>query len=446
MPAPAAKKVHIATFGCQMNSYDSDRMAGLLGELGYRPCASPEAADLILLNTCSVRELAAHKVYSYLGSLAPLKRRRPGLLIGVAGCLAQQEGGALLERVPHLDLVLGPQAISELPQLIDDASRGRRRALTPATSELEGPQPSPQAAGLKALVTVMQGCDNFCAYCVVPYVRGRERSREAAAVRAEVERLAAAGTREVTLLGQNVNSYRDPAGGGDFAALLELVAGVAGIWRVRFTTSHPKDLSPRLIEAIAGVDKVMEQIHLPLQSGSDRVLRAMRRGYSAEHYLGLVASLRRLVPRVALGGDMIVGFPGETHEDFEQSLSILDQVRYDFLYSFKYSDRPLTKARKLAGKVADAEKARRLELLQARQRQISLKVHRELVGRTVQVLVEGPAKKGAGLLTGRSRGGRAVNFPGDPGLTGSLVEVEIVEGRVNSLMGRLRADRKGRYK
>lgn len=443
MDKPTAKTVHITTFGCQMNAYDSTRMAGMLAELGYEPAQSRQSADLILLNTCSVREHAAHKVYSHLGSMSGLKKKKPGLLIGVTGCLAQQEGETLLKRVPHLDLVLGPQALSRLPELVADAARGRRRVLTPLT-QLEDAAPRPRSAGLKSLVTVMQGCDNFCSYCVVPYVRGRERSRAAAAVVDEVARLAAGGTREITLLGQNVNSYRDPESGGDFANLLEQVAQVNDLWRIRFTTSHPKDLSPSLTRAIAGLEKVMEQIHLPVQSGSDRILKAMNRGYSREQYLKRVAELRRAAPAATVGGDFIVGFPGESLDDFQQSLSLLDEVRYDFLYSFKYSDRPFTKARKMSDKVPEHEIARRLELLLERHREISLQLNQDLVGQMEVVLVEGPAKKGQGLMAGRGRGGRVVNFPGGPELKGRLVEVEVTKGRVNSLMGRLKTGGKGR--
>ncbi|MFZ5585607.1 MAG: tRNA (N6-isopentenyl adenosine(37)-C2)-methylthiotransferase MiaB [Thermodesulfobacteriota bacterium] len=438
MPEPAAKRVHITTFGCQMNEYDSARMLAMLGGQGWREAGSIEEADLVLLNTCSVRELAEHKVHSLVGSLRDLKRRRPGVIIAVGGCVAQQEGRRLLDKNPHLDLVFGTGALERLPELVDQAVQGRRAVLTELQpAPLAGPPTVPAKPGLKAMVTVMRGCDNFCAYCVVPYVRGREASRPAAEVVAEVAALAAAGVREVTLLGQNVNSYRDPEGGLGFAGLLERVAAVKDIWRVRFTTSHPKDLSRELMEAIAGVDKVMEQLHLPAQSGSDRVLKAMNRGYTRAQYLERVAELRRLAPEIALGGDIIVGFPGESEDDFAQSLELLDLAQYDFLFSFKYSDRPFTKAGRMADKLPPEVKSRRLEQIQARQRQISLALHRSQVGKLEEVLVEGPAKKGAGLLTGRSRAGRAVNFAGGPELVGRLVRVRISEGLVNSLRGRL---------
>ncbi len=431
------KKAFLRSFGCQMNAYDSVRMAGLLAEMGYGQTEEPETADLIVLNTCSVRQRAEQKVYSYVGELKHLKAANPELIIGVGGCVAQQEGGRLLKRLPHLDFVFGTGALERLPELVTEAARGRRLALT----DLVDPSPSrvilPQRPGLKAMVTVMTGCDNFCSYCVVPHVRGREHSRPAPEVVEEVGALVEAGVREITLLGQNVNSYHDPDGGRDFAGLLEQVAAVPGLWRVRFTTSHPKDLGPRLMEALAGLDKVMEQLHLPAQSGSDRILKAMNRGYTREKYLRRVAELRALVPELALGGDIIVGFPGESEEDFNQTLSLLAEVRYDFLYSFKYSDRPFTRAGRLGGKLSEELKGERLVRLQALQRGIGLEEHRAQEGRVVEVLVEGPAKKGEGLMSGRCRAGRAMNFPGGPELAGRLVQVRVTQGRENSLLGEL---------
>ena len=438
MESPSGKLVHITTFGCQMNEYDSARMLGILSELGYAPAESPETADLVLLNTCSVREKAQHKVYSFVGALREVKRQRPGMIIGVGGCVAQQEGRQLLKDIPYLDLVFGTGALERLPELIAEAASGRRVACTDLDPGPLAPRRVALAnPGLKAMVTVMQGCDNFCAYCVVPHVRGREKSRAAAQVVEEVAALAKAGVREVTLLGQNVNSYRDPEGGADFADLLEMVAGVPELWRVRFTTSHPKDLSPRLIEALAGIDKVMDQLHLPAQSGSDRILKAMRRGYTRARYLALVKDLRRRAPDLALGGDIIVGFPGETEADFQASLELIEAAGYDFLFSFKYSDRPFTKAIDLPGKIAEAEKSRRLARLQERQREISLALHRAQVGKLEEVLVEGPAKRGTGLMTGRTRANRAVNFPVPPELAGRLVMVRVEQGLVNSLRGKL---------
>ncbi|MCB2192119.1 MAG: tRNA (N6-isopentenyl adenosine(37)-C2)-methylthiotransferase MiaB [Deltaproteobacteria bacterium] len=433
-----SKKVCLRTFGCQMNAYDSLRMAGMLADMGYAQVEEPDAADLIVLNTCSVRRLAEEKVYSYVGELKRLKREKPWLIIGVGGCVAQQEGDKLLRRLPHLDFVFGPDAVPSLPGLVGDALRGKRQAMTKL-----GPSAAPSqiiiptAPGLRAMVTVMTGCDNFCSYCVVPYVRGRERSRPAGEVLQEVNALVEAGVREITLLGQNVNSYHDPDSGLDFAGLLARVNEVKDLWRIRFTTSHPKDLGQGLIEAMAGLDKVMEQMHLPAQSGSNRMLKAMNRGYTREKYLEQVRRLREKVPAVALGSDIIVGFPGESQEDFEQSLSLLREVRYDFLYSFKYSDRPFTRAGRLEDKLDEDTKGSRLVELQALQRVIGLQEHQAQVGRVEEVLVEGPAKHGQGLMSGRSRAGRVVNFPGPPELTGSLVMVRITQGRENSLAGEL---------
>jgi len=432
------KRVHIATFGCQMNAYDSKRMAGMLAEMGYAQVQRPDAADLIVLNTCSVRRLAEEKVYSYVGELKRLKREKPWLIIGVGGCVAQQEGDKLLKRLPHLDFVFGPDAVTSLPELVTEAIQGKRQALTKL-----GPPAGPgriivpAEPGLRAMVTVMTGCDNFCSYCVVPYVRGRERSRPAGEILDEVAALVAAGVREVTLLGQNVNSYHDPDSGLDFAGLLGRVNDVEGLWRIRFTTSHPKDLGQGLIEAMAGLNKVMEQMHLPAQSGSNRMLKAMNRGYTRERYLEQVRRLREKVPQVALGSDIIVGFPGETAEDFDQSLSLLREVRYDFLYSFKYSDRPFTKASRIEGKLEEETKSSRLVELQALQREIGLQEHQAQAGRVEELLVEGPAKHGRGLMSGRSRAGRVVNFSGGPELAGSLVMVRITLGRENSLAGEL---------
>jgi tRNA-2-methylthio-N6-dimethylallyladenosine synthase len=434
--SPEQKGLHIATFGCQMNQYDSDRIAGLMAGLGYAQVDQPQEADLIVINTCSVRERAEQKVYSYLGNLKRLKANNPELLIGVGGCVAQQEGVRLLKQVPHLDFVFGTGTLERLPELVDEARKGRRQALTDprplGQPQALAPLPNP---GLKALVTVMRGCDNYCSYCVVPYVRGREHSRPAGEVLDEVRSLVEAGVREITLLGQNVNSYRDPDGGGDFAGLLHRVGEIDELWRIRFATSHPKDLGPALMEAMAGEAKVMEQLHLPAQAGSNRILKAMGRGYTREDYLALVAQLRRMVPGVALGGDFIVGFPGESEDEFKRSLSLLDQVRYDFIYSFKYSDRPFTRASGMSAKLDEETKSRRLVALQARQHQIGRELHQELLGKVEEVLVEGPAPKGQGLLTGRSRAGRVASFAGGPELVGQLVAVRVEEGKQSSLLG-----------
>lgn len=429
---------HITTFGCQMNEYDSARMACLLEEMGFGPAPSQEAADVILLNTCSVRELAEHKVYSALGALRKLKRRKPKLIIGVTGCVAQQEGKRMLGRVPHLNFVLGTAALDRLPEMIEDAGAGKRRAETAFRQpDIDRRIIVPEKPGLQAHITVMTGCDNFCTYCVVPYVRGREKSRSAAEIVAEAHGLASRGTREIMLLGQNVDSYRDPDQGFGFAGLLERVAAVDGVWRVRFMTSHPKDMGPELVEAVAGIPEVMEQVHLPVQSGNDEILAAMNRGYTRATYLAKVEALRKAVPDISLGSDLIVGFPGESEEAFQDTLSIVRDVGYDMLFCFMYSDRPLTKARKMEGKISDGIKARRLQELLDIYRNTAAGRNKALVGSVQEVLVEGPAKKGADMVSGRARGGQAVNFPGSPELAGSLVRVKITQGRTNSLVGRL---------
>ncbi len=421
-----------------MNEYDSARMACLLEEMGYGPAATQLDADVILLNTCSVRELAEHKVYSALGALRKLKLRKPKTIIGVCGCVAQQEGKRMLRRVPHLNFVLGTAALDRLPEMIMDARQGLRRAETAFKQPLLQDRRIivPEKPGLQAHITVMTGCDNFCSYCVVPYVRGREKSRSAAEIVAEAEILAGRGTREIMLLGQNVDSYRDPDQGFGFARLLEKVAAVDSVWRVRFMTSHPKDMSPELVEAVAGVPEVMEQVHLPVQSGNDEILSAMNRGYTRAAYLAKVEALRKAVPEVSLGSDLIVGFPGEREEAFRETLGIVREVGYDMLFCFMYSDRPLTKARNMDGKIDDETKARRLQELLDLYREIAASRNKALVGSTQEVLVEGPAKKGAGMVSGRARGGQAVNFPGGPELAGSLVRVKINKGRTNSLVGR----------
>lgn len=430
-------RAHIATFGCQMNEYDSARMAQMLAELGYAPEPDPNQADLVIFNTCSVRDKAEQKLYSALGPYARIKRQRP-VIVGVAGCVAQQEGKRLLSRMAQVDFVLGTARLDLLPELVLDAAKGRRRAeLSLKNQDDPGPIVLPQRVGLSANVTVMRGCDNFCSYCVVPYVRGRERSRPAEQVLEEAAALVAKGAREIVLLGQNVDSYRDPDQGLGFADLLRRVARVEGLWRLRFLTSHPKDLSPELIAALAEEPKVMEQVHLPMQSGDDEILAAMNRGYDSRQYLAKVEALRRAAPGVVLGGDIIVGFPGESEAAFQRTLEVVGQVGYDTLFCFIYSDRPFTKASRMAGKIDQQTKTRRVnELLELHRAQTRAR-NQARVGGEEEVLVEGPAKKGPGMLSGRGRGGLAVNFPGEPELIGTIQRVLITQGLTNSLKGRL---------
>lgn len=430
-------KAHIATFGCQMNEYDSARMARMLGQMGYIAEPDPQKADLVIFNTCSVRDKAEQKLYSALGPLVKIKRQRD-LIIGVTGCVAQQEGQRLLRRVAHLDFVLGTAQIDKLPELVHDAAKGLRRAeLSLKRASEPAPIVLPPRVGLSANVTVMRGCDNFCSYCVVPYVRGREQSRPADQVLEEIAALAAAGAREIVLLGQNVDSYRDPGRGIGFAELLRLAAGVEGLWRVRFLTSHPKDLSPELIETLAAEPKVMEQMHLPIQSGDDAILAAMNRGYTTGQYLAKVEALRRAAPRVTLGGDIIVGFPGESEDAFARTLELVERVGYDTLFCFIYSDRPFTKASRMTGKIDQGVKASRVNQLLELHRRLGRARNRARVGTIREVLVEGPAKKGQGMLAGRDRGGLAVNFAGEATLVGTIQRVLITQGLTNSLIGRL---------
>ncbi len=433
-------RFYIQTFGCQMNDHDSEVLARLLEEDGHLEVADPAEADVILLNTCAIREKAEQKVYSQLGRYRPLKQRRPDLVLGLGGCVAQGEGREVFRRAPYVDLVFGTQTVHEVPALIREVrARGRRVVSTRMTHE-PGPMTGfyARARGRtpRAYVTVMQGCDNYCAYCVVPYVRGRERSRPAGEIVAEVERLVAGGVVEVTLLGQNVNSYgRRPPGDADFPALLRKVAAVDGLRRIRFTTSHPKDLSDALVRAFAEIPAVMPHLHLPIQSGSDRILEAMGRRYTVERYLGLVAALRAARPGIALTSDVIVGFPGESDADFAATLDVLDAVGYDGLFSFKFSPRPGTAGAALPDPVPEPVKEERLARLQERQHGHTLARNRALEGQVRPVLVEGPSRAGGGQVAGRTPENKIVNFLGDPAWVGREVNVRIVAAAVNSLRG-----------
>jgi len=435
------RSFYIRTFGCQMNERDSERMAGFLLDQGLMPAACEAEADLILVNTCSIREKPEHKVYSALGRYSSLKQGRPQMVLAVTGCVAQQEGEKLLERVPGLDLVLGTQTLHRLPRLLEEAGRGRRVASTewlepedPGLFEIPASRPK---NGVSALVTIMQGCDNYCAYCVVPHVRGRERSRPAEAVLAEVESLARAGVKEVTLLGQNVNAYGARNGAGlSFPELLLRVADVPGIERVRFTTSHPRDLSDELIEAMASHPQVMEHIHLPVQSGSDRILRAMNRGYTRAHYLERVQALRRAMPQAGLTTDLIVGFPGESEQDFLATLALLEEVGYDEAYSFRFSLRPDTAAGTMSDQLPEAVKQDRLYRLQARQAEITEAKLQAQKGVVHEVLVEGRSKTDPTRETGRSRTNRPVHFQaGQDDRRGRIVSVRITQALKHSLVG-----------
>jgi tRNA-2-methylthio-N6-dimethylallyladenosine synthase len=437
------KRAAVITYGCQMNKYESERIAGILVGLGYEVSDDTRDADLILLNTCSIRDKAEQKVYSQLGTLKWLKRDNPDLLIGVCGCVAQQEGERILQRVPHADLVFGPQNIPKLPSLLAQAQARRHQLSDLADNPLWDEQlfPIQRAHPFQAWVTVMQGCDKFCTFCVVPYTRGREQSRPVAAIVQEVEALAGQGYQEVTLLGQNIDSYgKRSADGKDLADLLSTLYPIDGIKRIRFITSHPRDFTEKLMRTVGTLDKVCEYIHLPVQAGSNPVLKRMHRGYTREEYLFKVEQLRTHVSDVAISTDMIVGFPGETDDDFTATLQLAESVEFDAMYLFKYSPRPGTRASTFDHQVSDAVKTERFQALLEVQEAIQLRRNRARVGRYEEVLVEGPSKKGSVQLTGRTRQNRPVNFIGHPSLTGSLVTVRIDKGGVHSLEGEVCAE------
>jgi tRNA-2-methylthio-N6-dimethylallyladenosine synthase len=431
------KNLYIHTFGCQMNESDSSRMAELLSKDGWRSIDDPEEADLILLNTCAIREKAEQKVLSALGRYRLVRNRR-GTRLGVTGCVAQQEKQKLLERVPYLDFVLGPDQVAQLPAVVAKASGGDRVVETGwmDSEEYVFPRADPEASRgqVSAFVTVMKGCDNVCSFCVVPYTRGREVSRAYADVVTEVASLVAVGVREVTLIGQNVNSY---AGGCTFAELIRRVAAVPAVERIRFTTSHPQDLSDELMQAFADVPQLMPHFHLPVQAGSNSVLERMRRRYTWEAYVEKLDRLRLLRPDIAMTSDIIVGFPGETDDDFEATMTLIERVGYANLFSFVYSPRPHTSAirhEKSWGPVPHEVSVARLARLQQRQREITAAYHRTLVGRTLELLVEGPSRTDASRRMGRTVWNQVVNFDGRAP-AGALARVHIDSATASALSG-----------
>lgn len=478
-----SKKACLITFGCQMNEYDSGRLGEFLSARGWQLTSKREEADFIFFNTCSIREKAARRVLNHLEQVRPLKKKKPGLLIGVGGCVAEQEGLALLEHAPWLDLVIGPQHLPQLPDLLEKftgrqaltgsgrrpawsrenlAELGRTEGLRSGDSVTNVAFPSlvtlgpeliedssesePTVVGVQAedagrpgrllgSVTIMQGCNNYCAYCVVPYLRGPELSREPSDILDEVKNLLAAGVQDLTLLGQNVNSYgRGLAKASSFPELLKMVAD-AGVPRLRFTTSHPKDFSPELIGLFGSLPSLCESLHLPVQSGSDNILQAMGRVYSRDSYLRLVNELRDVCPDLSITTDIIVGFPGETEADFEQTMSLIETVNYDAMFSFKYSDRPGTKAIGMKGKMSEEEKGRRLTVLQQRQKEITLVKNAAHVGQTLEVLVERVSERYRNQVTGRARNYKLVHFDGPAELIGRTIPVTITEGWAASLRG-----------
>jgi len=436
-----SKKVFIRTFGCQMNEYDSEKMADVLAAAeGFEKTSDPGEADLILFNTCSVREKAQEKVFADLGRVKPLKRAKPGLLIGVAGCVASQEGEEIVRRAPYVDLVFGPQTLHRLPQLLEQRRSSGRPQVDISFPEIEKFDHLPPARvdGGAAFVSIMEGCSKYCSFCVVPYTRGEEFSRPLADVLAELRHLADSGVREVTLLGQNVNAYRGELDGEpvDFAFLLAQVAKVEGIERIRYTTSHPLEFTQRLIDAYTKLPKLVSQVHLPVQSGSDRVLAAMKRNYTAMEYRSIVRRLRAARPDISISSDFIVGFPGESDADFEQTMKLVEDVRFDGSFSFIYSPRPGTPAANLRDETTHAVKLARLQRLQARLHELAVEYSRAMVGTRQRVLVEGPSRKDAAELSGRTDNNRVVNFAGHPRLVGRFVDLEITEALPHSLRGR----------
>ena len=438
-----ARKLFIKTHGCQMNEYDSAKMAAVLGASDGLELTSDEtAADVILINTCSIREKAQEKVFSQLGRWKQLKQEHPGLLIGVGGCVASQEGEALLARAPYVDVVFGPQTLHRLPELLDARRSSGRAQVDISFPEIEkfDRLPEPRAEGPCAFVSIMEGCSKYCSYCVVPYTRGEEISRPFDDVIAEVASLAEQGVREVNLLGQNVNAYRGPlheGGSADLALLIRTLAELPGIGRIRFTTSHPLEFSDSLIEAYRDVPKLANYLHLPVQSGSDRILAAMKRGYTALEFKHKLRKLRVVRPDITLSTDLIVGFPGETEAEFEQTLKLVEDVGFDQSFSFIYSRRPGTPAANLADDTPDTVKHQRLARLQALLNANAQRYSAGMVGSVQSVLVEGSSRKNPQELSGRTENNRTVNFSGPASLRGQFVDVTITAALSNSLRGRL---------
>ena len=434
-------KLYIKTMGCQMNEYDSEKMADVLREShGYELTATPEDADLLLVNTCSIREKAQEKVFSELGRWKQLKERRPGVKIGVGGCVASQEGDGITKRAPFVDVVFGPQTLHRLPELIDGA--GAKPVVDVSFPEIEkfDRLPEPRADGPTAFVSVMEGCSKYCSFCVVPYTRGEEISRPFDDVIAEVATLASQGVREVNLLGQNVNAYRGPMHDGetaDLATLIYYVAEIDGIDRIRFTTSHPVEFTDSLIQAYAEVPKLASYLHLPVQHGSDRILAAMKRGHTTLEYKQKIRKLREARPGISLSSDFIVGFPGETERDFEKLMDLIADVGFDQSFSFVYSARPGTPAASLDDETPLEVKKQRLQILQARINQQAMEISRAMVGSTQRVLVEKLSKKSERQVSGRTENNRWVNFDANPAMIGQFVDVVITEALPNSLRGRL---------
>ena len=436
-----AQKLHIKTWGCQMNEYDSSKMADLLlNTHGLELTEEAEEADVLLLNTCSIREKAQEKVFHQLGRWKNLKKNKPNLVIGVGGCVASQEGAHIRERAPYVDIVFGPQTLHRLPEMINQIRGGKSSVVDVSFPEIEkfDRLPEPRAEGPTAFVSIMEGCNKYCSFCVVPYTRGEEVSRPVDDILFEIAQLAAKGVREVNLLGQNVNAYRGPTFDGEicsFAELLRLVAAIDGIDRLRFTTSHPIEFTDDIIDVYRDTPELVSFLHLPVQSGSDRILTMMKRNHTALEYKSIIRKLRKVRPDIQISSDFIVGFPGETDQDFEDTMNLIAQVNFDMSFSFIYSARPGTPAADMPDDVTEEEKKQRLYLLQERINQQATQFSRRMLGTEQRVLVEGPSKKDIMELTGRTETNRIVNFKGTPDMIGKFVDIKITDVWTNSLRG-----------
>lgn len=435
------QKLHIKTWGCQMNEYDSSKMADLLGSThGFELTENAEEADVLLLNTCSIREKAQEKVFHQLGRWKLLKEANPNIIIGVGGCVASQEGKLLRQRAHYVDIVFGPQTLHRLPEMINKVRGSKSPIVDVSFPEIEkfDRLPEPRADGPSAFVSIMEGCNKYCTYCVVPYTRGEEVSRPCDDVLFEIAQLAAQGVREVNLLGQNVNAYRGPSFDGDictFAELLRLVTAIDGIDRIRFTTSHPIEFTDDIIAVYEDTPELVSFLHLPVQSGSDRVLNMMKRTHTVLEYKSIIRKLRKARPDILISSDFIVGFPGETQEDFEQTMKLIAEINFDVSYSFVFSPRPGTPAADMVDDVSEEEKKQRLYILQDRINQQAQSYSRKMVGTVQRILVEGVSRKNVMEISGRTENNRVVNFEGSPELVGTFVDVEITEVRTNSLRG-----------
>ncbi|NOQ36455.1 MAG: tRNA (N6-isopentenyl adenosine(37)-C2)-methylthiotransferase MiaB [Methylococcaceae bacterium] len=437
------QKLYIQTNGCQMNEYDSDKMRDVLqASHNMEVTATPEEADVLLLNTCSIREKAQEKVFSAIGRWRKLKEKNPDLIIGVGGCVASQEGAAIQKRAPYVDIVFGPQTLHRLPELLNKARSSHEKVVDISFPEIEkfDSLPEPRAEGVKAFVSVMEGCSKYCTFCVVPYTRGEEISRPLNDVLAELTTLAEQGVKEVNLLGQNVNAYRGEMDDGDianFSLLLHYVAAIEGIERIRFTTSHPVEFTDDLIEAFAEIPQLVNHLHLPVQSGSNSILTRMKRGHNRDEYLATMAKMKAIRPNISLSSDFIIGFPGETDEEFEDTMNLIEEVGFDFSYSFIYSPRPGTPAAEFVDDVPMDVKKLRLKRLQNRLNEMTLAISESMVNTVQPVLIEGVSKKNPLQVTGRTENNRVVNFVAHPRLQGQFVDVLITEALPNSLRGRL---------